>query len=75
MRHIRYLSLLVDGTHNSASIGNFIPATINYTEPDELCDLDYVPNFGREQKVNTILKDASGFSGIHSAIVLRKYKG
>lgn len=53
---------------------NFVPPTINYSEKDELCDLDYVPNVGREKELDVILKDASGFSGIHSAIVLRKFK-
>jgi beta-ketoacyl-acyl-carrier-protein synthase II len=51
----------------------FIPPTINYTEKDETCDLDYVPNEGREKEINLILKDASGFSGIHTAIVLKKF--
>lgn len=53
---------------------NFIPATINYSEKDEKCDLDYVANCGRNKELNVVLTNASGFSGLHSAMVLRKYK-
>ncbi|MGA2192173.1 MAG: beta-ACP synthase, partial [Nitrospirota bacterium] len=48
-----------------------IPPTINYREPDPECDLDYVPNTAREKKVNVLLKTSSGFSGIHSSLVLK----
>jgi len=50
-----------------------IPPTINYEERDPTCDLDYVPNVARQQEVNTALVTASGFGGIHSAAVFRKY--
>ncbi len=52
---------------------NIIPPTINQEEKDPLCDLDYIPNQARAKKVNTILKTSSGFSGIHSALVMRRY--
>jgi 3-oxoacyl-(acyl-carrier-protein) synthase len=45
--------------------------TINYEVPDPDCDLDYVPNQGRPWQGEVILSDASGFSGLHAAIVLR----
>jgi 3-oxoacyl-(acyl-carrier-protein) synthase len=51
---------------------NKIPPTINYHDPDPQCDLDYVPNVFREKNVSAILKDASGFSGLHSVMVLKK---
>ncbi len=51
---------------------DFIPPTVNYDEPSPECDLDYVPNIGRKQTVNRALSIASGFSGLHSAIVLAK---
>jgi 3-oxoacyl-(acyl-carrier-protein) synthase len=53
---------------------NILPPTINQEEKDPLCDLDYIPNQARQQKVNTILKTSSGFSGIHSSLILRRYK-
>jgi beta-ketoacyl-acyl-carrier-protein synthase II len=53
---------------------NVLPPTINQEEKDPLCDLDYIPNVARAKKVNTILKTSSGFSGIHSSLVLRRYE-
>lgn len=44
--------------------------TVNLEEPGEGCDLDYVPGRGRPRAVRHILKLSSGFSGIHSALVL-----
>jgi minimal PKS ketosynthase (KS/KS alpha) len=38
--------------------------------PDPECDLDYVPNTAREQKVDVALSVGSGFGGFQSAIVL-----
>jgi 3-oxoacyl-(acyl-carrier-protein) synthase len=52
---------------------NFLPPTINQEFKDPLCDLDYIPNVGREKKVDIILKTSSGFSGIHSSLVLKRY--
>jgi beta-ketoacyl-acyl-carrier-protein synthase II len=46
-----------------------IAPTINYDNTDPSCDLDYVPNRSIEATVNVALKNASGFSGIHSAVV------
>jgi beta-ketoacyl-acyl-carrier-protein synthase II len=48
-----------------------VPPTINYRTPDPNCDLDYVPNTARDKKVTTMIKTSSGFSGIHSSLVLR----
>jgi len=53
---------------------NMLPPTINQEEPDPQCDLDYVPNKAREKKVNYMLKTSSGFSGIHSAMVLKRFE-
>jgi 3-oxoacyl-[acyl-carrier-protein] synthase II len=53
---------------------SIILPTINYTEPDPLCDLDYVPNEAREAELNTVVSNAYAFAGNCSAIILRKYK-
>jgi len=53
---------------------NILPPTINQEEKDPLCDLDYIPNQAREKRVNAIIKTSSGFSGIHSSLVMRRYK-
>jgi 3-oxoacyl-(acyl-carrier-protein) synthase len=47
-----------------------IPPTANYETPDPDCDLDYVPNQPRESPLARIECNASGFSGIHSSIIL-----
>jgi 3-oxoacyl-(acyl-carrier-protein) synthase len=52
---------------------NILPPTINQEFPDPACDLDYIPNKSREKRVNCMLKTSSGFSGIHSAMVLKRF--
>ena len=52
-----------------------IPATINYQTPDEACDLDYVPNTAREQKVKTVLSNSFGFGGQNIALIIRQFEG
>ena len=45
--------------------------TINYRKPDPNCDLDYVPNKAREMPIGAAVKLTSGFSGIHSVLVVQ----
>ena len=52
-----------------------IPPTINYEHPDSACDLDCVPNETRKAKVNAILQNGCGFSGLNAAIVYRRFEG
>ncbi len=52
---------------------NLLPPTINQEVADPNCDLDYIPNVAREHKINCMLKTSSGFSGIHSAMVLKRF--
>lgn len=49
-----------------------IAPTINLDEPDETCDLDYVPNTARKAKVKTALCNCIGFGSKNSALVLEK---
>lgn len=53
---------------------NILPPTINQEQKDPLCDLDYIPNVAREKKADIILKTSSGFSGIHSSLILRRFE-
>lgn len=52
----------------------YLPPTINQEEPDPKCDLDYIPNKKRQLMPEYILKTSSGFSGIHSSIVFKRWK-
>jgi 3-oxoacyl-[acyl-carrier-protein] synthase II len=49
---------------------NFLPPTINHTEPDPECDLDFIPNQGRDAEVQAALCNCLGFGSKNSAIVL-----
>lgn len=53
---------------------NILPPTINLEEPDPRCDLNYIPNKAIEKKVDYILKTSSGFSGIHSSLIFKRWK-
>jgi beta-ketoacyl-acyl-carrier-protein synthase II len=53
---------------------DFLPPTINQEVRDPLCDLDYIPNKGRKKKVDYILKTSSGFSGLHSSLILKRWE-
>ncbi len=53
---------------------SIIPPTINYTTPDENCDLYYVPNKAIERNVEYALSNSLGFGGHNASIILKKYK-
>lgn len=50
---------------------NKIPPTINLTQPDPECDLDYVPNQSREKNVDVAVSNHFAFGGANCALVLR----
>ncbi len=58
-----------------ALVDGYIPATINYKVPDEACDLDIVPNVGREQVIHYAMSNSLGFGGHNASIVIKKYEG
>jgi 3-oxoacyl-(acyl-carrier-protein) synthase len=49
-----------------------IHPTINYEEPDPLCDLDYVPHQARHFTGRNALVITSGFSGTHATLAVHK---
>ena len=50
-----------------------IPPTINYENPGEECDLDYVPNIARQAPVNVAMSNSFGFGGTNGTLLLKKY--
>lgn len=53
---------------------DIIPPTINYEYPDPACDLDYVPNTARRNRVDTILMNSHSVGGSHSVIIIGRYR-
>ncbi len=52
-----------------------IPPTINLTDPDPECDLDYVPNMARRKDVRIALSSSMGFGGHNSVLLIGRYDG
>ena len=53
----------------------FVPATINCQVPDPACDLDVVPNVGREADIKYAISDSLGFGGHNACLVFHKWEG
>lgn len=51
---------------------SFVPPTINYRIPDEECDLDIVPNRGRNVEIKYAMSNSLGFGGHNASIILKK---
>lgn len=51
-----------------------IPPTINYETPDPECDLDYVPNTARYNRVNVALINNYGMDGACASLITKRYR-
>jgi 3-oxoacyl-[acyl-carrier-protein] synthase II len=52
----------------------FIPPTINLEHPDPECDLDYVPNVGRDAELHAVMNNVYGFGGHNVSLVFRELR-
>ena len=50
-----------------------VPPTINLTNPDDECDLDYIANSSRDREVNVALSNSFGFGGHNVTLAFKKY--
>ncbi len=56
-------------------VNSLLPPTINLTDPDPACDLDYVPLEARFQKVDVAASNSFGFGGHNVTLVFRRFGG
>jgi 3-oxoacyl-[acyl-carrier-protein] synthase II len=65
----------IEGVAAAMAIANDrVPPTINLDNPDEGCDLDYVPHQARDLPVEVALSNSFGFGGHNVTLVFQKYR-
>lgn len=52
----------------------FVPATINYKEADEACDLNLVVNEGLKKDIKIAMSNSLGFGGHNASIIIKKWE-
>jgi 3-oxoacyl-[acyl-carrier-protein] synthase II len=50
----------------------YVPPTINLDEPDPECDLDYVPNVGRDHRIDLAISTSFGFGGHNACLAFSR---
>lgn len=51
------------------------PPTINLDQPDEGCDLDFVPHQAKQRSINAVLSNSFGFGGTNGSLVFTRFNG
>jgi 3-oxoacyl-(acyl-carrier-protein) synthase len=51
-----------------------VPPTINLDNPDESCDLDYVPHKSRPVRITYALSNSFGFGGTNAALLFKRFE-
>jgi 3-oxoacyl-[acyl-carrier-protein] synthase II len=52
-----------------------VPPTINLTNPDPDCDLDYTPNQPRQRRIRYAMSNSFGFGGHNASLVIGQLNG
>ncbi len=52
-------------------VNNISPPTINLNNPDEGCDLDFIPKQARDMKIDVSLNNSFGFGGTNSTLIFK----
>ena len=51
---------------------SWAPPTIGLSEPDPECDLDYIPNVGRDMTINYAMSNSFAFGGLNSVLIFAR---
>jgi 3-oxoacyl-[acyl-carrier-protein] synthase II len=63
----------VEGIYSTLALHHgVVPPTINYQNPDPVCDLDYVPNKARKADIKVALSNSFGFGGTNGCVIFRR---
>jgi 3-oxoacyl-[acyl-carrier-protein] synthase II len=55
-----------------ALANEWLPPTVNLSQPANGCDLDYLPRAGRQARADLVLSNSFGFGGINASLVLSR---
>lgn len=53
---------------------SFLPPTINYVNSDQECDLNYIPNYGRSERIINAMTNSFGFGGHNAVLIFKGYQ-
>jgi 3-oxoacyl-[acyl-carrier-protein] synthase II len=52
---------------------NLLPPTINLDNPDDACDLNYIPNHNVKHETTIVMSNGFGFGGHNATLLMKKY--
>tara|TARA_B110000459_G_C16537454_1_gene460220 strand:- start:154 stop:1275 length:1122 start_codon:yes stop_codon:yes gene_type:complete len=75
MGHLLGASGAVEAIVSVLSLKNqVVTPTINLNNPEENCDLDYVPHTSRDTVLNTVLSNSFGFGGTNGCLIFSRFE-